>query len=374
VSQTRPAVALAAAGLIALALAACGSSESESSATPAASHEAVPAGIQHAVDAYKKYTAPQPPVPVEALPDRPPQGKSIAITTCAIPVCRNTTDAAVAAAKALGWKVNYVVYAPTPQGYAQSWTKILQNPPDLIAFSGIFPDEVVAEQLAKARSLKIPMVDMAPANGVPTEGVAAVTAGSEMFRLDGVLMADAIAADAKQKANVVFVNDPLYKALFAPAKEGLTQELKATCACPLDEIQVSTVGPAGQRISAIVSYAQSHQDVKYIVPAVADMIPGLPEALQSAGLTKRVKLVSRAPQKADIPLLRSGAELANVQDENSAAGWRAIDALARVTVDAEPEPNAAGYHAILTQSNLTSNEIPAVPGIPDSYLKAWQLK
>jgi ribose transport system substrate-binding protein len=173
----------------------------------------------------------------------------------------------------------------------------------------------------------------------------------------------------------VFIDDSSVKVIFAPTLNGYKAELARTCGCSSDELDVNSTGPAGPRISAIVSYVQSHPNVRYVVAGTGTMLAGVPEALKSAGLNKQVKLISRAPISSDVAELRSGGEFAEVQDETVASGWRAIDSLARITVGEKPGANVPGYHAILTAKNIPSkNVVPTPPGIPSSYLSAWHLK
>jgi ribose transport system substrate-binding protein len=361
---------VASAALLVVAFAGAGAYASSRTAS-----KVVPAGISSAEAIVEQHEVKQPPIPVPKLKRRPPSGKRITITTCTIPVCRQATDAAVTAAEKLGWKATYEVWDPTPQGYVESWNEILAKPPQLIAFTGGFPDVLVAHQIAKAASLKIPMIDIAPALGkVSSPGVDGVVGGSAMFQRDGVLMADTVVANAKGKAATAFIDDSELGVEFAPTLSGYKAELARTCGCSTSVFAVATAGPAGPRIGTIVSYVQSHPNVRYLVAAVSSMLVGVPQALKSVGLNKRVKLVTRAPQASDITELHSGGILAEVQDEDQASGWRAIDSLARITVGETPSMNVAGYHAILTAKNTTSGVVPTPPGIPNAYLSAWHVK
>jgi hypothetical protein len=358
-------------------LAACGSSSSSSASksggSDSSSAASSSAGIKQAQAVVAKLSKPQPAIVVKSLPRRPPTAETIDITTCALTVCEATTNSAVQAAKALGWHVKYLVTAPTPQAYVQSWNQMLQQPPKLIANTQIFPNTLIAKQLAKAQSLGIKIVEMG-AGGLPTPPGVPSVAGSAQFYASAQLMGDIIAADAKGPAEVLVPMDPIFATEWKPLMAGLTSTLKATCGCTVATTQVSVEASQGQIASSIISFLQRTPSVKYVAAFTPGYLVGLPQALAAAGLQSRVKLVGREPQLSDLQYLKAGQELGQAYSENAAAGWRAIDALARQTVGVKPALNVSGYHAILTPQNTHSTAVPTVPGVPPVYLKAWHLQ
>lgn len=358
-------------GVLAISMltAACGSS---SSSTTSTNQAAATAGGAHARAVVSRLSKPQDPVAVASLPKAPTRGLAIDIQTCELPVCEATTDAAAQAAKALGWKVDYLKVAATPQAYVQAWNQMLQNPPKMIAFTGIFPDAIITKQLAEARRLKIKMVDMAPANGQAPAGVAAAIQGAAAFHEDGTLMADIVAADAGSSAKVGWVTDPTLQTLVAPILASLRSELKATCGCSVSVINESVNAPQAQNQARTVNFIKRNPDVKYLTFSNQSLIVGLPQALKAQGLGD-VKLVDRTPQSIDLQYLMRGEELGAVFSENSAAGWRAIDGLARLSEGITPAPNAAGFHSIFTKANVRTTVVPQVPGVPEDYLEAWHV-
>jgi hypothetical protein len=331
---------------------------------------AASSGVPHAVAVVKALSKTQPPLAVTTLPRRPATGLTIDIETCAIPVCETTTAAAE-----LGWKVDYLNTALTPQAYTQAWNQMLQQPPKLIAFTGIFPQALVAKQIAEAARLKIKMIDFAPADGRPP-GVAAVIQGAVAFRRDGTLMADIVAANAGKPATVGWITDPATQALTAPILSAFTAELNATSGGTIMQLNESSADPQPQNLAATVSFLKSNPSVTYLATPDENFFVGLPAALTAAGITG-VQLVTRTPQAVDLQYLKAGQELGVVFSENSAAGWRGIDDLAELTEGIQPQVSVPGYHSIFTQANVTAagwTTVPQVPGVPADYLKAWHVK
>jgi len=373
----RSVVASAAALALAIAVAACGSSatttDSASNAASIGTNAADPSGIAHARAVVKSLSVPQAPLAVASLPRAPQKGLTIDIDTCALTVCEATTNAAAQAAKDLGWKVKMFTIPPTPQAYVQAWTQMLQQPPQMIADTSIFPHTIIAKQLAEAQRLKIRIVDMG-SGGLPLpSGLTASIAGSAPFARDGQLMGDIVAADAGGKATVLVPVDPTFEAEWTPITDGLKSELKATCGCTITTTQVSVSAPSSQIQSTIINFLKSNPNVKYVAAFTPGYLIGLPQALKAAGLSD-VKLVSREPQAVDMQYLQAGEEIGNVLSENAAAGWRTIGDLASASEGIKPAFNVAGYHAILTPHNVHSTVVPTVPGVPADYLTAWHVE
>jgi len=381
---------IALAGVITLALSACSpsgsspqsttSGSSPQSTTSGSSPQSTAAGTADALAssraAVAKYTAVQPPIQIAPLPSAPKKNLTIAITTCPLPVCHTTTDAAAKAAEKFGWTVKNYESALTPEAYVATWNQLMQNPPNLIAYTPVVPDAAIASQLAKAASLGIPVVVMAPAGDRPskTGPVFASYNGYPEFLQSGSLMGDVVVADGGAGANTVFIWDAALSAIWDPIKQGFTKTVAASGSSP-DVVEMPTTGIGTKVPGQVVSYIQSHPNVKYVAFALADYTAGVPEALAAAGLADKVKIVSRAPQAANLANVKNGKEFATIGEENSSNGWRAIDGLARLSLGKTPDSawfEPAGWAHIFTATNVTqTTEPPQTPGSPEAFLKAW---
>ncbi|MEF2976217.1 sugar ABC transporter substrate-binding protein [Subtercola sp. YIM 133946] len=366
----------AALGLVMMtALAACSSGTPGSS--PGATSNSAASGAQAAAQAdVAAFTADQPPVTVSALPSKPNAALTIAISTCALPVCHTTTDAAVEAAKALGWTVRQYESEMTPEAYVAVWDQIMQDPPDLIAYTPVVPDAAIANQLKAAAALKIPVVSIAPAGDRPDKNgpVYAAYASQPTFVQSGTLMGETVVADGGTGADTVFVWDSALSTIWDPLIQGFKNAISETGSQP-DVLDAPTSGIGTDVPGQVVSYLQSHPNVKYVAFALGDYTAGVPEALAAAGLSDQVKIVSLSPQAANLANIKSGKEFASVAQENTAAGWRAIDGLARLSLGETPDDEwfePAGWHQIFTKDNVTeTTTVPTTPGTPDSFLSAW---
>ncbi|MFS0735042.1 substrate-binding domain-containing protein [Microbacterium sp. 1P10UB] len=364
--------ALATAIVMAAALAACSSPSPATTGDNSGSSEAQTAA-QERVD---KFTAEQDPIAVAALTGTPDASLTVAISTCVLPVCHTTTDAAVEAAKALGWTVREYESEMSPEAYLAVWDQIMQDPPDLIAYTPVVPDEAIAAQLQAAAALDIPIVSIAPAGDRPDKNgpVFAAYASAPTFTESGSLMGDIIVADGGTGANTVFVWDPALSTIWNPLKDAFEDAISAT-GSESAVLEAPTTGIGTTVPGKVVSYVQSHPNIKYVAFSLGDYTVGVPAALEAAGLADQVKVVTLSPQAGNLADLKSGKEFASVAQENTTAGWRAIDGLARLSLGETPtdewfEPS--GWHQILVADNVTqTTDVPATPGTPEAFLAAW---
>ena len=336
--------------------------------------------VSAALSAVRQYEAPQSALSIPPITKPVPKGVRLAILTCAnVPSCQAETNGTAAAAKALGWTVQQYQSPLTPQGYQSTWASMLQGNPTAIVYSSLFPNTNIASDLAEVKARRIPMVSISPYTtdappAAAAQGARATVAGPPMYAGDGKLMADVIVADAKGAANTLWVWDPTFSGIHGPVYNAFQQEIEAAGGT-VSVLQIS-IANVGQTVpSQVVSYLQQHPDIKYVAFGVSDFDAGVAPALAGAGLAGKVKVVSRAPEASNLLAVKDGQEFAEVADENIAGGWRAADDMLRV-LSAEPvyQIDPSGWRQIFVKSNVTeTTEAPPTPGVPQSFLKAWNL-
>jgi ribose transport system substrate-binding protein len=366
--------------LAAVVVAGCGSSTKSSSSNssasvdPAAQTTSNP-GLARATAVYEKYKQSPAPLVLPPLSKKVTPGQSVAILSCPLPACKLTTDAVAAAAKALGWKPSIFVSQFSPESYQKTWDQMLQTHPNSIAAVGLLPNASVAKQLAQAQSSGVKVVIISP-NGDPfgANGVDDQINGAPLFAKGGVLAADTIVVDAQGKpAKVAMVSDP-NQAQLNQSEGPLEAELTKNCSgCSAAKVDINLANPPAQNAQAVISYLQRHPDVKYLYYTVADAALGVPEALASAGLDGKVKIITLTPNLTALEDIKKGTQFATIQDEVITGGWRAIDALARLSVGDPlgPEKNPPGLFRIIDKSNVVPGKVPDSCCVPGSFTKAW---
>jgi hypothetical protein len=360
-----------------LTVGACGSSSNDNSGQATSGAQGAATGaVEQARTTVRKFAAAQPSIQLPALSKRPPAGKRFALMGCPLPVCKIETDGATAAAKALGWKVQLYTAPLTPEGYVQTWQQMLDDKPDVIAYLGLLPPAAIKKQLAAVAAAKIPTVVYAsngygPADSGPPH---AAFSAAPTFSTDGALMGATVVADAGEGAQAVFVNDPTFD-YWTQAGRAFTKQVEGA-AGSVAQLKVSAAGIGKTIPGAVVSYLQRHPKTEYVALAVNDFSVGLPAALAGAGLSGKVKVISRAPTAANMADIAAGRQWASVADENTAAGWRITDSLARLLVG-DPVGSCCrfpdGWHQIFTKANAKPNVTPETPGVPNAFMTAWRL-
>lgn len=384
-SARRTPAAVASLAAAVTALTGCGSSSgtnatgaAASPASSAAASGSASAAVTAAKTEYAAYLKAQAPLVIPALPAKPPSGKTITIVSCPAPVCAQETDPAAQAAKLLGWKVTASAPQQSPENYQAALNQIVASPTDFVALTPVTPDSFISKQLAALQQAGSKVIEMSPSGSQPSANgpVQADVAGIPVFSTSGRLMGDAVVNDANGAASTLFVWDPSIATVLGSVKDSYTKVVtSAGGSVAVLDVSFANIGKTipGQ----VASYIQAHPKIKYVAYAVSDAATGVPQALASAGLSGKVKMVSRAPSAATLADIKSGAQLASVGEENAAGGYRAVDLFARLAmgVDLGELRNTEGWHQIFDHSNVTStSSAPVTPGYPDAFLTAWHLK
>jgi ribose transport system substrate-binding protein len=332
------------------------------------------AGIKHAEAQFAKYTKLPAPLAIPAVGKKIPSGKTIALVGITSSVSQ---DGLKAAAAKLGWTVNVTVPPLNPDAYASALQSVLQQKPDGVVFWTPFPLSSFESQLQAFKAAGIPVVTQGGV-GYPLGGsspVIANGAGRNQFVPLAKLYVDSVVASAGKVPNVAFVTDPSVPA-WKPMIDGFKTEI-ALAGGQYNEADVP-LGDAfsGQAGSKVVSYLQSHPNINYLVFNVPQFALGVPQALATAGLSSKVKLIVGAADAPTIASVANGTFSAAIVLETGTGTWREADALARhfagVKVYAPLLPTS---YLIVTKKNLKlARNIETFPNQPAAFLKAWGLR
>jgi ABC-type sugar transport system substrate-binding protein len=383
--------ALCAAFMLAAICAACGSSgtastaSTASTATPsttqsAGTSTAASAGssaVQQANAQIAQWAPTNPSVSVPALGKKVPTGKSVDYVTCPVPICVEVGQGVAAAAKALGWKFTLISGGLTPATFTAAWQQIAQNPPSAVVGVGLLPTTAIATELKTLIARKIPYVAITSPSPVGN-GLTAVVSGPPEVARSGTLMADWVVANANgAKVQSVYVYDPSDTSI-VPAQPAYQQRLAQLCpGCTASTLSVSAADIGTKIPGEVVSYVQSHPNLKYVVMGLGDLAAGIPEALKAAGVSSQVKLVTRVVDPTNFADVANGGIAAGFTEEGIEAGWRATDAVLRTLLGIKLESTEPiGVIHEISASDLPSNLKAqwVIPGYQAAYEQAWGLK
>ncbi len=314
---------------------------------------------------------------IPKLSEPAPKGKTIAIATCPIPACQQTTDGAKQAAKELGWKVSFKTYELTPESFQKTMAEIADEAPDAFTFVDAFPSETIEPSLKKMSEGGTAIVEIAPQAGEkPSELVPSVLQGAPFYELGGEVAAYKILADAGKATNTAVIYDPSY-GVFKETLEGFEKTITANCPeCSVKTLEVSLATPAPQVQSQVTNFLAQNGDLEYLFFPLSDQAAALPESLEAAGLSEKVQFVTQTAGLPDLEHVSEGKQLATIQNENFSAGYAALDGALRIMIEGDPgiEEYPEGYTRILSEANAEPGTLPTTPGTPEDYLKAWGVK
>jgi ribose transport system substrate-binding protein len=312
---------------VALALAACGGDDDEPT-TPAAGTTTTDGGAA--------ITAPPttPPDDIKVateLSERPPTGKSVVWLQCELPTCERFTPGFEAATEALGWDLKTVVFKAANPG--EGLQQALNLKPDYVAMSGV-PSAMMKAQLAAAEKQGVEVFMGSTVERAADSPYATQVAGT--LEQDAKDVAAWAISDSGGKAHILGVTVPLYPIL-ATETDWLERDLGAACAdCSYTQLDVTVEDMAAGTVgSKIVAQLQSHPDVDYVFLTFNDLGTGVGEALESAGLADKVKIVGAAGDASRFKQVTSGEHAAWSTSANHWDAFAMVDAMARTAVGDE---------------------------------------
>lgn len=307
-----------------------------------------------------------------------PSGKSIIWVATGLPQAVTILKGLKAAAATLGWSVKSITYDPTnPATINSSLESAIAQKPAAIVLNGLLTPQFNT-QISKASAAHIPLIpaatpDAAQANVYP------VLNTDVMNRYAGKILADVLLSDAARSgsaAHVLQLTVPAVATYLKPEDDGLKAELAVKCPdCTRDLLNISLPDVFnGNYTHQVVSYLQSHSDIKYIVSDSGQLEDGLAGALQQTGITD-VKRYGISATNVQINELRNGQPGGWVVQAYQEQGWVIADQVARVIVG-DPtnlwDGYNLGYVLTATNANRVDPNDPEFPAdYPTQFKKLW---
>ncbi|WP_424810326.1 sugar ABC transporter substrate-binding protein [Rhodococcus sp. 27YEA15] len=190
--------------------------------------------------------------------------------------------------------------------------------------------------------------------------------------------ADWMVADSNGTGESVVFTIPVQLAL-AKIADAYTDRVKSTCpGCSTERVDVKGFSAIGKDLpGTLVSYLQSHPDVKYVYMAFSDMVTGVPDALRSAGI-RDVKVASQSAAAANIQYIRDGGQAADVAFTHPFVAYVIMDTLSRGMLGGSMKAADEWMMPIqlLTSENIGSAVVNddgsvAVAGLNEHFLELW---
>jgi ribose transport system substrate-binding protein len=361
---------LALAGLAALLFVAtgCGSGDSASSSGGSAN------GGNADVTAAKQLTdtsATRPTQITQAKPiDKPiPTGKKITFISCGVEACAVQGPILADGAKMLGWSVKQVGTDGSPEKVQNAFQAAIRGGANAVIIDAADKDALAGPiSAAKAKGVEVVTCCSLAQQG---KDVLFNTGTPEQNAPIGKMLAGKVVADSAGKANSLYVNVSAF-AILAAVGQTFEQEYKRLCAdCGFGKIDIPLTSLGKDAPDRIVSYLRSHPKVNYIVLSESGSLgPGLPAALQAAGLADKVKIVGQGGNQQVYQDVSSGKIAAVTPSSLYGYDYSMLDALARKWAGVPVQQTSPEFW-LMTKENMPSSiNGPAFPIVQD-YKNQW---
>jgi len=378
---SRRLAASATAGLLVLALSACGGNAAPATVAAAGAPAADPASLAAAQTNLDKYLAAPTSIQQSVTLTKVPPRKKVGFVQCADPACAKLATYIKAATGALGWDLVTVNATATDPGAAIQ--QAIDAGVDYIATTG-FPVALFKQQMAEAKAKGIGMflcfstdVPAGPANNLYSDCYDSTAAAAY-----ATAMADYLIVRSKAAANVLVVSIPTYPILTAQV-DAMRAELGKNCpTCKTDTLEVTVNDLVGGGVpQSISSYLQAHPDVNYVSFTYASLANGVAPALRAAGLSSKVNLVGTQGSQPQMKEVASGTSAAWSALPQELSMWTMVDQMARLSVGqwslADERKAAVPPFYLVTTADAANALVnlddgwPGPAGFKDTFRKLW---
>lgn len=357
----------------ALALATgCGGGEEDSGSSGGEGSGSEESSITVTQADVEEHLTPPEDLPVDTpLPEPAPTGLDIIFVGHEFSQSTDQLRGLTEAAEVLDWTVEDLTYDLTnPASLTTSVQSAIEQQPDAVVIVGAVQEQYAAF-LPDAQAAGIPLIG-AYTPGEAQEGMYPIARPEVQYPYLAGLLAEVMAADAAETGetpNVVQLWTPAAEVFHNPINQGVEERLAEVCPDCTHELLGIEIPDmtSGAYTGQVVSYLQSHPDVKYIVANAGQLSSGLPAALAAAGLDD-VTIYGIPANDVQIEELAAGAEGAWVVQSFSLVGWIVADQIARVvTGDATElwDDEHLGY--VVNSDNAGEVEDPVDPLIVADY-------
>ncbi|HKT03278.1 MAG TPA: substrate-binding domain-containing protein [Rugosimonospora sp.] len=370
---------------VALAAAACGSSSS-SSGTSGSTGSAASGGTgttyQSTLDTLYKGELGTPPT----TPAKAKAGVSVWVISCGqqVPSCVTPTQAAVSAAKLVGWTTHVCDGQLNPNGWGTCVRQATSAKATVILPVGI-DCASIKQPFQEAKAAGVTVVGAGGADCDATGGTKLWaterlqlkdTTIKQYWELSGKMRADWLIAKTGGKASVLLLNftDPIWGPWIT---EGFTTELATCSGCSVaKQLDLSNNDFVSNQANTKFATAllQVPNANAVAVPVDGWLIGGFAQAIVSSGRASKLEVCGGFGDTANLALIRTG------KGQNCAVGyapawgaWGSIDEAIRVLNGQQPEVEGDGLQVIDADHNLPAAGQAYQPPVDfeTAYKKAW---
>lgn len=363
----------------ALALTACSSGSSGASSNSASGGSS--AGDSGQVTAAQQFLArylktPTTIGPTTNLASKAPSGKTIVNLMCTTsPQCATINKGEVAAAQAAHWTIKTVPYDSTNVATLISGMKTaLRYHPVAVSLSGI-PQSLWQSEIADYKAAGVVILPQ-QVGAVTTSDTVPVNIGDDSSTV-GKIVGNWFIADSTGKGHALVVDVPDFgylKEITTTMTDTISSGCSSCSVKPLD----ATIAQQGSNgiVPAVISALQRDKSINYVIAADGVLIPGLPSAMKSAGLSG-IKVGGALATAENEQAIVDGSETAFTTYNSSYLGWQTLDVALRLQTKTTPIPPFDGGvpTQLVTKETVgtPSDSATAPADYPQQFQKLWGL-
>ena len=264
----------------------------------------------------------------QPLAEHPPANKTLVAIQCLTPSCATHVNEVKSIAQKLGWTVRVVTTGTeSPEDVKKAWGKAVDLKPDGV-FSYGSDRRYFNPELTELEKLGIPVLRMNTVDKTGS-GLTGIILGRQNYIDVGNRAAEFLMSKSGDRVNVLNVNLGDVIPTLSKVGTGLDQTLKANCSkCKVYNLTVPISSIGGDLTQRITAYLRRNPQINYMVAGLAEMVVGLPAALDSAGFDKsKLGIVTiGTPDEAVVKYLSNGNYVQGIVSGGSVEqDWNAMD-------------------------------------------------
>jgi ABC-type sugar transport system substrate-binding protein len=294
---------------------------------------------------------------------------------CGLPTCDQQAAWGARAAALLKANLHVVPTGNSPDTVKAAFDSLLNaNPkPDVVVVPGLEPSfwESDGEALA-ARGIAI---NTSSVVGESKAVVHKTWKVSDWYRTARMAAAYTVANGAGE---TVLLDLTDYSIVHVGFTGGFKLAFSAYCpSCKLDIVPVTAAVIGTNLPSQVVSYLRGHPQTKWVVGSIGDLLIGVPQALQAAGVAGQVRLVSWVGTPTNTQYVKAGEEAADVCYSNGEATWAQINDAALEMNHQTPQVIAQPSY-IVTKSTVdgfsAASGCPGAQNFEAQFASLWNVR
>ncbi|HUA03963.1 MAG TPA: substrate-binding domain-containing protein [Solirubrobacteraceae bacterium] len=277
--------------------------------------------------------------------------------------CTKLANGIKAGTLAIGYQFKLCNGGTTANQINECFTQAIAAHPTAIVVNGIGESDA-ANSFAAAAKAGVPIVGSFTGDSPGINGVVTEVAGNTCAQ-QAKTVANAIIADSKGKANVLWVGTNTYTCNIQ-RQQGFLDQMKTCPTCTVKTLSFAIDAITSQLPSQLQSALQSNPNLTYVVGTFDAVALAATQAIRQAGKADSIKVAGFDGDAPDLQLVKEGSiQMWDDVTGGGEPGYAAVDAAARHAVNKQV-PKVTDITTMLVTKSNYSQIAPAYQG-PSGY-------